>query len=332
MPHKSFKATLSDAAEGKISAVVSVFDEIDSDGDVVLKSFWVQGEKLPMVWSHDWDRPIGVGTIDVQANQAVFNGELFLDTIDGKEAFTKMRHMADLQEFSFGYRVTDFERGTKNGQPVRFLKTGERFEVSPVLVGANRSTHLLDIKGRKQYYPDLEPPEGSYEDLAEDIAEAFAASGQYADPCSVRTVATFPGGLAYVCVMTWLGEAEYWQVQYDIGADGDPVISTVQAVEASLAFAPATEQDSGISYAGQAERILAAVAHFRTQSKALKEGRTFSTANVQRMQTVMQSVRDAMDELDGMLSDAAPKSGPDADLRRAYWRFEQRRLAREELA
>lgn len=147
MFYKSVYGSFDTSGEGTISAAFAVFNMRDSDGDVTLPSFFTNGQKIPLVWSHDWSQPIGVGTIDVQQDKAVFNGELFLDTIDGREAYTKIKRMGDIQQYSFGYLVTDFDRGDFQGQPTRFLKAGETFEVSPVLVGANRATHTIAIKG-----------------------------------------------------------------------------------------------------------------------------------------------------------------------------------------
>jgi HK97 family phage prohead protease len=146
--HITTTAELKDAGDdqGVLKAVFSVFDVVDSDGDVVLKSAFKNGQAVPMVWAHDWERPIGNGTVQVDAEKAVFDGRLWLDTDDGLQAFRKIRNAGALQEFSWGFRVTDAEPGTKNGQQVRFIKGAEVFEVSPVLVGANRNTHTLAIK------------------------------------------------------------------------------------------------------------------------------------------------------------------------------------------
>ena len=53
-------------SKGQVKAVFSVFNNLDSDGDVVLPDAINSGFKsgdVPMVWSHKWDMPIGKGTI-----------------------------------------------------------------------------------------------------------------------------------------------------------------------------------------------------------------------------------------------------------------------------
>jgi HK97 family phage prohead protease len=129
--------------DGKVSAVFSVFNTLDSDGDVVIPEAIKSGFKsgsVPMVWAHKWDMPIGKGSIEQDGEKATFKGEFFMDTESGKEAYNLVKAMGDLQQWSFGYRVNDSERGTfKQGEKeldARYLKDLSVYEVSPVLVGA----------------------------------------------------------------------------------------------------------------------------------------------------------------------------------------------------
>jgi len=141
-----------DDAAGTVQSAFSVFNTIDSDGDVVKPSAFKDGQEVPMTWAHHWDQPIGKGTVRVGRKQATFDGHFFLDTQAGMEAYKTVKNMAGLQEWSFGFRVLEDEEGDFEGQQVRFLKGLELFEVSPVLVGANRETRTLAIKGA---VPDL---------------------------------------------------------------------------------------------------------------------------------------------------------------------------------
>ena len=148
--------------EGKVSAVFSVFNSLDSDGDVVLPGSIKSGFKsgsVPMVWAHKWDMPIGKGTIKSDDGKATFEGEFFMDTESGKEAYNIVKNMADMQQWSFGYRVNDAERG-KIGEgdeekDARFLKDLTVFEVSPVLVGANQDTYTLAIKSNTELLKEI---------------------------------------------------------------------------------------------------------------------------------------------------------------------------------
>jgi len=162
---KKIDFQLKEETEGKVSAVFSVFNSLDSDGDVVepgaIKSGFKSGN-VPMVWAHKWDMPIGKGYITEDNDKATFTGEFFMDTDSGKEAYKIVKNMGDMQQWSFGYRVNDSEYGklkkdgSDNEEDVRFLKDLTVFEVSPVLVGANQETYTLAIKSNTDLLKDID--------------------------------------------------------------------------------------------------------------------------------------------------------------------------------
>lgn len=144
--------------EGTVEAVFSVFNEIDSDGDVVLPKSIRSGygdKGVVMCWAHDWKEIIGKGQITQDDDKAVFKGTFNMNTTKGKEAYETVKAMNDLQQWSFGFEVHDSEMGmfTKDSgeqQEVRFLKDVKVWEVSPVMVGANQNTHTLMVKEDKE--------------------------------------------------------------------------------------------------------------------------------------------------------------------------------------
>lgn len=159
---KNIDLELKEDTEGKVSAVFSVFNSLDSDGDIVLPGSIKSGFKsgsVPMVWAHKWDMPIGKGSIDSDGDKATFNGEFFMDTESGKEAYKIVKNMADMQQWSFGYRVNDAERGKigegEEEKDARFLKDLTVFEVSPVLVGANQDTYTMAIKSNEELLKEI---------------------------------------------------------------------------------------------------------------------------------------------------------------------------------
>ena len=143
---------------GEVKAVFSVFNDVDSDGDVVVPGAVKSGFKggsVPMVWSHKWDMPIGKGVISQDNDMATFTGSFFMDTESGKEAYNLVKNMGDLQQWSFGFRVNDseygkFQKDGKDDEDVRYLKDLSVYEVSPVLVGANQDTFTMEIKSDKE--------------------------------------------------------------------------------------------------------------------------------------------------------------------------------------
>tara|TARA_B100000902_G_scaffold306822_1_gene295610 strand:+ start:7160 stop:8449 length:1290 start_codon:yes stop_codon:yes gene_type:complete len=152
---KSFDLSIKEDGEekGSVEAVFSVYNNVDSDGDVVIPGAVKSGfanNQVPMVFAHKWDQPIGKGVIEEKDDSAVFKGSFFMDTEAGKEAYNLVKSMGDLQQWSFGFRVNDSEVGKvqkdDSETQARFLKDLTVYEVSPVLVGANQETYTLAIK------------------------------------------------------------------------------------------------------------------------------------------------------------------------------------------
>jgi HK97 family phage prohead protease len=158
---------------GQVEAVFSLFNSLDSDGDVVVPGAVKSGFKnnqVPMVWSHKWDMPIGKGTISQDDDKAVFKGEFFMDTESGKEAYNLVKNMGDMQQWSFGYKVNDSEFSkTKDSDGddtnARLLKDLTVYEVSPVLVGANQDTYTLAIKSNTELLKEITEVKSEQEEV-----------------------------------------------------------------------------------------------------------------------------------------------------------------------
>lgn len=138
--------SIEDVPDGVIRAVFSTFDEVDRDGDVVLASAFTHGQQVALTWAHRWDMPVGKGVIQVEPTRAVFDGQLFLDTEAGQEAYKTIKNLGGLQQYSWGFRVVDAAFEQRGDQYIRLIKRAEVFEVSPVLIGANSDTYTLGIK------------------------------------------------------------------------------------------------------------------------------------------------------------------------------------------
>lgn len=143
-------ALKADGSEGSISAVFSTFGVVDGDGDVLVREAFTDGQAVPMVWAHDWQRPVGKGTIRTDPKRAIFDGRFFLDTTAGRDAYLTVKAMGSLQEFSWGFSILDATDEVRDGAPVRIITKAEVFEVSPVLVGSNRETYTLAIKAKRR--------------------------------------------------------------------------------------------------------------------------------------------------------------------------------------
>jgi HK97 family phage prohead protease len=135
---------------GNVSAVIAQLGVEDHDGDIVEATAFKNGQEVAMVWSHDWSQPVGKGVIKTTLTEAIFEGQFFMDTDAGLEAYKTVKAMGDLQEWSWGFHTVKSQWEEIGGDHwVRHLLATEVYEVSPVLKGAGIGTRTLAIKGRQ---------------------------------------------------------------------------------------------------------------------------------------------------------------------------------------
>jgi HK97 family phage prohead protease len=163
-------------AEGQVEAVISIFGR-DRDDDVMTRDAFKtsDGKAIPMVWSHNWDMPIGKGKVSVGQSNVTFLGQFNMATAAGRDAYESVKFAGDLQEYSIGFRVKDADFGYEEndaGERVytRTIKDLELFEASPVLVGAAYNTGTLAIKTaeRKDIHERLKALKAEHKELCDD--------------------------------------------------------------------------------------------------------------------------------------------------------------------
>lgn len=148
--------------EGQVRAVVSVFGNEDSVGDVVmpgafkedLERWQESGDKIPFIWSHDWADPFShLGEV-IEAKETEVGLEVLAEIHD-LESNPKAAQVYRLlkgrrvTQFSFAYDIQDAGWGEKDGREVLELRKLRILEAGPCLVGANQETELLAVKARE---------------------------------------------------------------------------------------------------------------------------------------------------------------------------------------
>jgi len=173
-----FKADGVDASNtGEFEAIVSVFDNADSWGDVVrhgafedtIAEWKASKNTLPVLWSHRMDDPLyNIGEVldiaELAANAAEIpewvdpftkeHGGLWVkghvDTGDDASpiAVHALRLMKSrrVTQFSYAYDELDGGWAKSDGREVWELRKLKLYEVSPTQVGANELTELLAAK------------------------------------------------------------------------------------------------------------------------------------------------------------------------------------------
>jgi phage head maturation protease len=141
---------------GAFTAKIAELNVIDKDGDVTLPGAFPDGKAILIsAYQHgSWDGglPVGKGTVHEKGNDVIVKGQFNLNTVTGKEHYETVKFAPDLQEWSYGFSPTEFERDTEfEGHAVsRILKKVDPFEASPVLRGAGNNTGTMSIKSEEK--------------------------------------------------------------------------------------------------------------------------------------------------------------------------------------
>lgn len=163
-----------DEQQGIIEAYVSIFGNVDSYGDIVVKGAFADSlakyfPRYPKgVWAHDWTQPIAK-TLEAKEDERglYIKAQLLLDIQKAKEAYVLIKEGV-VTDFSFGYEVEDFQMDFEQG--IRYLKKLTIYEWSPVLVGANSSATLVGVKNDGQIIEEQETGQPKADEKIEDKA------------------------------------------------------------------------------------------------------------------------------------------------------------------
>jgi hypothetical protein len=204
MEKKTYRGLMEVKAEGDQGLVRAVFATLnveDSDGDITEPgAFGNQNVRLG-AWGHAWQAlPVGKGAISEEGDKAIFDGSFFLDTEAGQQHFLTVKNLAELQEWSYGFRVLESEASEVNGRRVRLLKKLQVFEVSPVMQGAGVDTMTVGIKGADLTFADhaeqVLADVQAFIERSKSLADLLANEGHVLTAAKRERLAQFPDLLA----------------------------------------------------------------------------------------------------------------------------------------
>ncbi len=140
------------ADDGTFEGYGSVFGNVDSYGDVVVKGAFANHlsandpKSVKLLWQHDASQPIGYyENIFEDENGLVVKGKLLVDDIPkAREAYALLKAGA-ITGLSIGFSINS--EGAMYGQDgVRYLKDLKLWEVSVVTFPANRAANVESVK------------------------------------------------------------------------------------------------------------------------------------------------------------------------------------------
>lgn len=142
---------------GQFTAYASVFGNIDSYGDIVvrgafaetLKDWEESGNALPLLFGHNMSDPdYNIGHV-VKAEEdergLLVTAQLDLESPKGAQVYRLLKGRR-VSQMSFAYEVLDGAPVEKDGAEAWELRRLKLYEVSVVPIGANQETEVLTVK------------------------------------------------------------------------------------------------------------------------------------------------------------------------------------------
>ena len=141
--------------DGIFSGYASVFDNVDSYGDIVRKGAFVEsigeweskGKMPPILWNHDPSDPIGIYTKMQEDDKGLYvEGKLLIDDVPRAKQTHALMKAGVIDGLSIGYRVKEYLYNVDE-EVTDLIKLSLR-EVSIVTFPANPETRIEAVKSR----------------------------------------------------------------------------------------------------------------------------------------------------------------------------------------
>ena len=161
MKIKSFPVTIKAGpedglSEGEFTAYASVFGNVDSYGDVVvrgaftdtLKEWDESGAPIPLYYGHNMSDPdfnLGSATAVEDHHGLLAHATFDLENPKALQTYRLVKGKR-VRQMSFAYDVLDSGPTEVDGQKVTELRKLKLYEISVVPVGANQETEILAVK------------------------------------------------------------------------------------------------------------------------------------------------------------------------------------------
>ncbi len=157
--------------KGQFTALVSVFGNVDSLGEVVmpgaftdtLVQWQAKGDPIPVVWSHQWSDPMShIGEVleAKETDQGLeVTAQLDMSNPTAVQVFKLLKDRR-VTEFSYAGEESDFKVVDSPEGPIIQVGKVDLIELGPCLKGANPATVLMSTKSQDETgQPEAETPD-----------------------------------------------------------------------------------------------------------------------------------------------------------------------------
>ena len=171
-------------SDGTFSGYGSIFGNIDSHGDIVVKGAFAKslkrheerGTRPKLFWQHDMHQPIGSWTSIKEDDRGLYmEGRFNMEVQRGREAYALLK-AGDIDGLSIGYRTIREKRD--NVKSANLLEELDLIETSVVSLGSNELALVDAVKQiRGDSLPSLSDFEGFLREAGFSKTEATAIAG-----------------------------------------------------------------------------------------------------------------------------------------------------------
>lgn len=185
MEYKSFDMEFKASGDGsKFSGFAAVFGNKDFGGDIIvdgaftksLKDIESKGRKVPILWQHYTDEPVGYWEKLVETEEGLYgDGVLLTDTDPMAKRASGLIKAGAISGLSIGFRVP--KGGADFDDDVRYLKQIDLHEVSVVTFPMNDEARIDAVKAATMTVRSMERILTQDAKLSRSVARALLNGG-----------------------------------------------------------------------------------------------------------------------------------------------------------
>lgn len=135
--------------DGSFEGIAAAYGNIDSQGDRIEPGTFksAEGERIPLLFAHKTDQPLGFATVTETPQGLMVKGRLLLDTVAGAEGYSRMK-AGILKALSVGFKLPKDGYSIRAG--VRVISSAVLKEISLVIFPANPLAAVTALKHEEQ--------------------------------------------------------------------------------------------------------------------------------------------------------------------------------------